>query len=97
MTKTESFQDDLEVANQSLKRRGLARIKASEDGLQKVDQARKRKGWAKSAEVWYGLALTSESTLKRFWRQSRICQDSFVSICSAVGIEDWESIVDWSG
>lgn len=93
----DGLQKHLDCASQLPKRKGLARIKASAEGLRKVNQARMRKGWAKSAEVWYELAFTSESTLKRFWRQNRICINSFISICAAVEIEDWESIVDWSG
>ena len=76
--------------------KGSARVKASQEGLRTVDQARKRKGWAKNSKVWYHLAFISESTLKRFWRQNRICVDSFIGICAAVGIDDWETIVDWS-
>jgi hypothetical protein len=91
-----AFQNDTTEIDRKTSCKGLARINASHCGLKKVDQARKRKGWSKNAEAWYGIAFTSESTLKRFWRQKRISVDSFINICAAVGIEDWQSIADWS-
>lgn len=75
---------------------GVASIRASQAGLQYVDNIRRRKGWAKQSTAWADLASTSATTLKRFWGQKRIRADSFINICSVVGIEDWQSIADWS-
>ena len=75
-------------------------LKASQQGLKIIDQARRNKGWIKDAPAWQAeaLKLTKEnvgrSTLQRFWKQTPIRQALFVAICKAVGIEDWESIVD---
>jgi len=69
-------------------------LRASKKGLEIVDQARRKKGWAVTASSWYGAANTSTATLKRFRRGMPINQDAFVAICKAVGIENWEEIVD---
>ncbi|MEM9120941.1 MAG: hypothetical protein AAGD09_24120 [Cyanobacteria bacterium P01_F01_bin.56] len=82
--------------DQTPRRKGVARVRATDAGLQQINQARKRKGWSKYCRAWYELAFTSQSTLKRFWRKNRIGVDYFVSICSAVGIDEWESIADWT-
>lgn len=74
----------------------LRSIKASEEGLKRVDRARKRMGWSKTrSKMWWLEANVSQATLRRFWKQS-ILPDSFIAICKAVGIEDWQDIVDWS-
>lgn len=67
---------------------------ASKEGLEIVDRERKKKGWQATAVAWYSAAKTSEATLKRFRRKIPIQQDVFVAICQAVGIENWEAIVD---
>ncbi len=59
-----------------------------------VDRARRRKGWLKQAEVWCRLAQTSRATLKRFWRREAIDQGTFIAICQAVGLTDWEALVE---
>ncbi|NJL39275.1 MAG: hypothetical protein HC899_22875 [Leptolyngbyaceae cyanobacterium SM1_4_3] len=71
-------------------------ISASEAGLQIVDHARRKKGWTKYEEAWYQIALTSRATLKRFWAREAIRQEIFIAICQVVGIEDWETIADFS-
>ncbi|GGA00694.1 NB-ARC domain-containing protein [Okeania sp. KiyG1] len=68
-------------------------LKASQEGLRKIDAARKKKGWTKTEDAWWGLALTSQATLKRFWRSLPIERDAFISICQNVGI-NWEEIVE---
>ncbi|GAB4375593.1 MAG: hypothetical protein Kow00121_21530 [Elainellaceae cyanobacterium] len=73
-----------------------ATVKASKTGLLTVEQARRKKGWTKTQPAWYDLATTTESTLKRFWRGIAIQQDTFAAICEAVGIEDWQTIADFS-
>lgn len=69
-------------------------LKASKEGLEIVDRERRKKGWQATAVAWYSAAKTSEATLKRFRRKMPIQQDVFVAICQAVGIENWEEIVD---
>lgn len=71
-------------------------VKASAQGLKIVDKARIKKGWNKYEKTWWQLAASSESTLKRFWRQEyKIDVEAFQKICEVVGIDDWENIVDW--
>jgi hypothetical protein len=67
---------------------------ASKEGLKIVDRERRKKGWQATAASWFWAANTSEATLKRFRRRVPIQQDVFVAICKAVGIENWEEIVD---
>ncbi len=72
-----------------------ATLKASTTGLDLVDKARRKKGWAKAEPAWADLAFTSTATLKRFWAGVTIGADTFRAICKAVGIEDWEAIVEF--
>ncbi len=69
-------------------------LKASKQGLEIVDRERRKKGWQATAVSWCQAAQVSETTLKRFKRGIPIQQDAFVSICQALGIENWEEIVD---
>ncbi|MBD1904699.1 ATP-binding protein [Funiculus sociatus GB2-A5] len=69
-------------------------FKASKKGLEIVDRARRKKGWAATALAWCAAANTSGATLKRFRTGRPIQQDVFIAICKAVGIENWEAIVD---
>ncbi len=69
-------------------------LRASEEGLKIVDQKRRKKGWNKDTVTWIDAADTSRPTLQRFWRREPIRRRTFVDICQAVGIEDWEKIVD---
>lgn len=72
-------------------------LRASAQGLEIVDQARKRQGWTKTMTVaWWQSALTSQATLRRFWRKLPIQQETFIKICEAVGISNWKQIVDGS-
>ncbi|WP_190677675.1 hypothetical protein [Nostoc sp. FACHB-190] len=38
---------------------------------------------------------SSASTLKRFLHGERISAEHFIDLCKAVGIEDWQKVVDW--
>ncbi len=67
-------------------------LRASEQGLKRIDEARRKKGWNKTAASWCGAAATAEATLKRFWRGLPILRDTFIEICAAVGVTDWEAI-----
>ncbi|HBK64448.1 MAG TPA: LuxR family transcriptional regulator, partial [Cyanobacteria bacterium UBA11166] len=70
-------------------------LKASVQGLEIVDKARKKKGWTKTVTVaWWQDALTTQATLRRFWRGIPIQSESFMNICHAVGISNWQDIVD---
>ncbi len=70
-------------------------LKASVQGLEIVDKARKKKGWTKTVTVaWWQDALTTQATLRRFWRGIPIQSESFINICHAVGISNWQDIVD---
>lgn len=71
-----------------------ASLRASEQGLEIVDRLRNKKGWNKDAEVWCDAAGIRRSTLQRFWGKKRVKQENFFAICKAVGIENWEEIVD---
>jgi NB-ARC domain len=73
----------------------MATIQASEPGIVQIDQARRRKGWLKQSEIWCRLAQTSRATLKRFWRGEAIETGTFIAICQAVGINDWEAIAQF--
>lgn len=69
-------------------------LRASQQGLKIVEQARNKKGWTKRAAAWRDSAKVGEAALKKFWGRKPIWQEHFVDICKAVGIEDWNQIVD---
>ncbi|MEM8723639.1 MAG: ATP-binding protein [Cyanobacteria bacterium P01_G01_bin.39] len=81
-----------------------ASLIASKKGLEIIDQARKRKGWNKDASVWIDAAnellknskhgSVTRPTLQRFWKPQKIRQENFIAICKAVGIDNWEGIVN---
>jgi hypothetical protein len=72
----------------------MATIRASELGLVQADRARRQKGWLKQAEIWCRQAQTSRATLKRFWRRDAIDQTTFIDICQAVGLSDWQALAE---
>lgn len=69
-------------------------LRASQSGLQIVDRARRKKNWTKRAAAWCTAALVGEAALKKFWSRVPIEAEHFKSICRAVGVENWEEIVD---
>jgi hypothetical protein len=69
-------------------------LRASEEGLRIVDIARRNPGWNKTGDAWCQAALTSKATLKRFWAQQPIRRETFIDICKAVGIHNWEDIIE---
>jgi GTPase SAR1 family protein len=71
-----------------------ASLKASREGLEMVERARWQKGWNKTADAWCDAALTSKATLKRFWAQQPIQEETFIRICRAVGLERWQDIAE---
>lgn len=69
--------------------------RASARGLEIVNKARKKKGWTKTMTLaWWDAALTSQATLRRFWRKQPIRQETFIQICETVGVSNWRDIVD---
>ena len=71
----------------------VSSLRMSKEGLEIVEQARKKKGWTKTAAAWCTKALTTEATLKRFWRQVPIQEETFTKICEVVGV-NWEDVLD---
>lgn len=69
-------------------------LRASEEGLKIIDMVRHNFGWNKTEDTWCKAALTSKATLKRFWAQNRIRRETFIDICKAVGINNWEDIIE---
>lgn len=69
-------------------------LRASEEGLKIINLARRNPGWNKTDELWCQAALTSKATLKRFWTHKRIRRETFIDICKAVGVNNWEDIID---
>lgn len=59
-----------------------------------IDLLRSNKGWNRQDERWCKAAKVSMPTLKRFWRRQPIRQEFFSDICQAVGLENWEEIID---
>jgi predicted transcriptional regulator len=73
---------------------GMASLRASTQGLEIIDRARKQRGWNRQSSAWYQMAHTTLPTLKRFWQQELIQQETFIKICEAVGVDRWQAIVD---
>jgi HEAT repeat protein/DNA-binding Xre family transcriptional regulator len=73
----------------------VASIRASQKGLKIIDRERRKRGWNRKAPAWINAANISRSTLQRFWKGQPIRQESFLAICKAVGIDNWEEIVDY--
>jgi len=68
--------------------------RASAQGLHKVEEARKQKKWKCQDARWYMKAKVSLSVLKRFRAGDSVGKDAFIAICKAVGIDNWQEIVD---
>ena len=69
-------------------------LRASEEGLKIIDMVRRNLEWNKSEDTWCKVALTSKATLRRFWAQNQIRRETFIDICKAVGINNWEDIIE---
>jgi class 3 adenylate cyclase len=73
----------------------MSTLKASKQGLELVDRARRRKGWTKTRTLaWWQAAHTSQATVRRFWRGIAIDRETFIAICLAVGLTDWQAIAE---
>lgn len=68
--------------------------RASVQGLEKVEEARKQKKWKCQDTRWYMTASVSLPVLKRFRAGDSVGKDAFIAICKAVGIDNWQEIVD---
>ena len=69
--------------------------KLSKEGLKEIEEKRIHKGWGRTSKKWTNEAMSSESTLKRFLKGEAISSEHFINLCQAIGVEDWQSIVDW--
>lgn len=78
------------------RKKNSSSISLSEEGIKKVNIARIKKGWKKTQKEWYKSVFVSISTLKRFMSGIPISPDSFKKLSEVIGIEDWNSLVDWS-
>lgn len=55
----------------------------------------RRKEWTKTrTPLWWQEAYPTQATIRRFWRQIPIQRESFIGIFQAVGVENWEAMVD---
>ncbi|MDJ1182585.1 NB-ARC domain-containing protein [Roseofilum casamattae] len=68
-------------------------LKISTNALSILDRARNQKGWTRQSTAWLTAANTSLATIKRFWRQHPIRQDTFIDICGAVGV-NWKEVTE---
>lgn len=69
--------------------------KLSKEGLHEIEQKRVYKGWGRTSKIWAEKAMSSEATLKRFLRGEAISADHFIHLCQAIGVKEWQSLVDW--
>lgn len=77
-------------------RKSSSAISLSKEGMKKVNIARIKKGWKKTQKEWYESAFVSKSTLNRFRSGTPISPDYFQSLSKVVGIEEWNSLVDYN-
>ncbi len=68
----------------------------SQDGLEKVDLARHNNGWERLDRAWITRANITKKTLDNFWQRREIPKRDFIAICNAVGIEDWQKVIERS-
>lgn len=66
----------------------------SDEGFSRVERARLAKKWNRQDLKWWHAANVSEATLKRFIARKTITEEYFISLCKAVGIDDWEVVID---
>lgn len=84
-----------ENTSKSSKGRKKSPYKLSDEGKKIIDVARLQQGWNKMDVRWAKEGLSSRSTLKRFLNGVPISAEHFVTLCKAVGIEDWSTLIDW--
>ncbi|MEM9275214.1 MAG: DUF1257 domain-containing protein, partial [Cyanobacteria bacterium P01_F01_bin.143] len=66
--------------------------RASYYGLIIINRAISKMGLTKLDQSWIKKANISLKTLDDFWNQLEIPEDKFITICQAVGIENWEQV-----
>ncbi len=69
--------------------------KLSKEGICTVERTRIMKGWNKTSKEWVRTAGASQSTLKRFLSGKPVSISCFISLCNALGIEEWQKLVAW--
>lgn len=69
-------------------------IRASKTGLEIIEANRELRNWNKTSAKWFNDANVSLSTLKRFRSRVPIDRDAFIAICKAIGVNNWQDIVD---
>src|SRR6476469_844816 len=69
-------------------------IRASEKGQKNYKQARKNKGWNQDDHTLLTKGGVYRATVQRLEHGQAIRQENFVALFKAVGIENWEEMVD---
>ena len=69
-------------------------IRASKEGQEKFKQARNNKGWNQYADALLTKSGVHRSTVQSLEQGRKIKPENFVALFKAVGIENWEEIVD---
>lgn len=72
----------------------MAKIRASKEGLEKFKNARNKKGWNQDNPALLTKSEVGRSTVQRLEQGQPIKQDSFVNLYKAVGIENWDEMVE---
>ena len=63
------------------------------DKKHELKKARLEMGYTQ--QDWSHKAMVSDSTVKRFLKGQAITIDCFISLCKAVGIDEWREFADW--
>ena len=72
----------------------MASIRASKEGLERFEQARNKKRWNQNADALLAKSGVHRSTVQSLEQGRKIKPENFVALFKAVGIENWEEIVD---
>ncbi|NER33867.1 MAG: hypothetical protein F6J93_07430 [Oscillatoria sp. SIO1A7] len=71
----------------------MTSYRLSNEGKVEIKQAQAKSRWTR--EFWSSKAYVSVSTLRRFLSGNPVSSENFIALCEAIGIEDWQSLVDW--
>ncbi|MEZ2249384.1 helix-turn-helix domain-containing protein [Microcoleus sp.] len=69
-------------------------IRASKEGQEKFKQARNKKRWNQNADALLTKSGVNRSTVQSLEQGRKIKPENFVALFKAVGIENWEEMVD---
>ncbi len=69
-------------------------IRASKEGQEKFKQARNKKRWNQDADTLLTKSGVNRSTVQSLEQGRKIKPENFVALFKAVGIENWEEMVD---